>query len=210
MRILVVDDHSVVREGLKQILAEAFSSVEFGFAMNAAEAMELVKKKTWDVAIFDISLPGRSGLELLKDVKALKPKIPVLIHSMHAEDEFAVRALKAGASGYLSKSEMPDEIVKAIHKVTNGGKFVSASLAEKLASYVQDNDKKLPHEKLSDREYQILLMIASGKTSTEIADDLSLSIKTISTFRARILEKMNLKTNADLIYYVIEHKLKQT
>ena len=208
MRVLIVDDHAVVRRGLEQILVDSLKEIVVGEAANAEDAIRLVDGQEWDVVVLDISMPGRSGLDALKEIKKIRPNLPVLILSIHPEDEFATRVLRAGASGYMTKETAPDELVNAINKVVAGGKYVSAALAEKLAS---DLEKDLggapPHKRLSDREYEVLLLIASGHTISEIAEDLSLSVKTISTYRARILEKTDLKGNADLVRYAITHGL---
>lgn len=207
IRILIADDHAIVRRGLKQILAEESGMTVAGEAQNAQEVMDLVRKQAWDVLVLDIAMPGRGGLDVLKEIKPEYPQLPVLILSMHPEDQYAVRALKAGAAGYLTKESAPEELVKAIRKVLAGGKYVSTSLAEKLALALDTDTKKTPHETLSDREYQVMCLIASGKTVGEIADELSLSVKTISTYRARILEKMNLKSNAALTHYAVQQRL---
>jgi DNA-binding NarL/FixJ family response regulator len=207
IRILLADDHAVVRHGLKQILLDAFPHATFGEAGHAQEVLEHVWKQEWDVIVLDISMPGRSGLDVLKELKQARPKIHVLMLSIHSEDQFAVRVLKAGASGYMTKDSAPDELVGAIKKILHGGKYVSPSLAEKLAFALVPDTDKLPHESLSDREYEVLRLIASGKTVSEIAGTLSLSVKTISTYRSRILEKMNMKTNAELTHYAIQHHL---
>ena len=206
-RILIVDDHSVVRRGLKQILVDEFKKAEFGEASNAGEALERVRKEAWDAVVLDITMPGRSGLEALKEIKEAKPKLPVLVLSMHPEGQFAVRVLKRGASGYMTKESAPEELVGAIKKVLAGGRYVSPSLAEKLATYLSADGQKPPQEKLSDREFQVLRLIASGKIVSEIAKELSLSVKTISTYRARILEKMGMKNNAELMHYAMQHQL---
>jgi DNA-binding NarL/FixJ family response regulator len=207
IRILIADDHAIVRRGLKQILAEESGMTVAGEAQNAQEVLDLVRKQKWHVVVLDIAMPGRGGLEVLKEIKQEQAQLPVLILSMHPEDQYAIRALKAGAAGYLTKESAPEELVKAIRKVLAGGKYVSASLAEKLALALETDTKKLPHEALSDREYQVLCLIASGKTVGEIAEELSLSVKTISTYRARILEKMNLKSNAALTHYAVQQRL---
>jgi DNA-binding NarL/FixJ family response regulator len=207
MKILITDDHAVVRQGLKQILLEEFTRAEFGEATNAQEAIERVWKENWDVVVLDITMPGRSGLEVLKEIKKSRPKLPVLVLSMHPEDQFAVRILKIGASGYMTKESAPNELVGAVRKVMAGGRYVSASLAEKMASYLAIDVHTPPHERLSDREFLVLRLIASGKTPTAIARELALSVKTISTYRMRILEKMNMSNNAELTHYAIQNQL---
>ena len=208
MRVLIADDHAVVRRGLEQILADAFEEVEVGEATTAEEAVDLANRQGWDVVVLDISMPGRSGLDALKEIKKNKPELPVLVLSIHPEDQFATRVLKAGASGYMTKETAPEELVSAINKVLAGGKYVSAALAEKLAADLErDGAGVAPHQLLSDREYEVLLLIATGHTISEIAVKLSLSVKTISTYRTRILEKTDLKSNADLVRYAITHGL---
>jgi two-component system, NarL family, invasion response regulator UvrY len=207
MKILITDDHAVVRQGLKQILLEEFTRAEFGEATNAQEAIERVWKENWDVVVLDITMPGRSGLEVLKEIKKSRPKLPVLVLSMHPEDQFAVRILKIGASGYMTKESAPNELVGAVRKVMAGGRYVSPSLAEKMASYLAIDVQTPPHERLSDREFLVLRLIASGKTPTAIAKELALSVKTISTYRMRILEKMNMANNAELTHYAIQNQL---
>lgn len=209
IRILVVDDHAIVREGLKQILCDVDDLSVLGEAANGQEALDEIRRQRFDVILMDISMPGRSGLEILKDIKAEQPKLPVLILSMHPEEQYAVRALRAGAAGYLNKSSAPDELIGAIRKVSAGRKYVSPSVAEKLAVELGADPSKLPHELLSDREYQVMMMLAGGRTVSEIADELCLSVKTISTYRARIMEKMNLKKNAELTLYAVQHHLLQ-
>jgi DNA-binding NarL/FixJ family response regulator len=206
MKILLADDHAVVRHGLKQILTDEFKRATFGEARNAQEALDLVWKQDWDVVVLDITMPGRSGLDALREIKKSKPRLPVLVLSMHPENQFAMRVLKAGASGYMTKESAPDELVGAVKKVLAGGRYVSAALGETLAASLSTN-QRAPQEKLSDREFQVLRLIASGKMATEIATELSLSIKTISTFRTRILEKMGMKNNAELMHYAIQHRL---
>jgi two-component system invasion response regulator UvrY len=207
MRILLTDDHAVVRRGLKQIIAEEFPRATFGEARNAQEALDLVWKENWDIVVLDITMPGRSGLEVLREIKKSKPKIPVLVLSMHPENQFAVRVLKRGASGYMTKESAPQELVGAIRKVLAGGRYVSNSLAERLATDLSSDTHKPAQELLSDREFQVLRLIASGKQVSEIAKELSLSVKTISTYRTRILEKMGLKNNAELMHYAMHHQL---
>ena len=207
IRILVVDDHTIVRQGLKQILGEEKDMNVVEEASNGQEALQKIGKSEYDCVLLDISMPGRSGLEVLKDIKALRPKLPVLILSMHSEELYAIRALRAGASGYLTKASASEELIGAIRKVSAGRKYVSTSLAEKLAFELDADASKPPHETLSDREYQVMIMLASGKTVKEIADEVCLSVKTISTYRTRIMEKMNLKKNAELTLYAIQHHL---
>ncbi len=202
-----MDDHTVVRQGLRHVLADEFRRAEFGEARNAQEALNRVWKDKWDVVVLDITMPGRSGLEVLREIKHSKPKLPVLVLSMHPEDQFAVRVLKSGASGYMTKESASEELVGAVKKVVQGGRYVSPSLAEKMAMYLTVDPKKKPHENLSDREFQVMRLIASGKTVREIAEENSLSVKTVRTYRQRIFEKMSLKRNAELTRYAIEHQL---
>jgi len=203
IRILLVDDHAIVRRGLKALLSHEFPAV-FGEAGDAWGAVEQLQKHTWDVALFDITLPGKSGLDLLKDVKAEWPGLPVLILSGHMEDQFAVRALRAGAGGYITKASAPAELAGAVRRILAGGRYVSAALAEKLVVRVTRNLTEIPHETLSDREYDVMSRIALGMTSTEIGEDLSLSVKTISTYRARVLEKLRVRNNAAIVQYAIQ------
>ncbi len=207
MRILITEDHAVVREGLKLILADHFRKAVFGEARNATEALARVWKDKWDVVVLDITMPGRSGLEVLKEIKRSRPQLPVLILSMHPEDQFAVRLLKAGAAGYLTKESAGEELVGAIRKVVAGGRYISPALAERMASYLTIDVQKAPHERLSDREYLILRMIASGKQVSQIAEEICLSVATVSTYRARILEKMDMKNNSELTRYALEKEL---
>jgi two-component system invasion response regulator UvrY len=207
MKILLTDDHAVVRQGLKLILADHFKKAQFGEARNATEALNRVTKEDWDVMVLDVTMPGRSGLEILKDVKRLRPRLPVLILSMHPEDQFAVRMLKTGAAGYLTKESAGDELVGAINKVVGGGRYVSPALAERLASYLTIDVQKAPHERLSDREFLVLRMLASGKSVSQIGRELSLSVKTISTYRGRLLEKMDMKNNAEVMHYALQKNL---
>jgi DNA-binding NarL/FixJ family response regulator len=207
MRILIADDHAVVRRGLRQILAEAFKRSVFGEAANSHEALESVWKEPWDIVILDLTMPGRSGLDVLKEIKRARPKLPVLMLSMHPEDQFAVRLLKAGASGYMTKETAPAELVGAVNKAIAGGRYVSVPLAEKLASLIVRDENAAPHESLSDREFMILRLIASGKPVSVIARELSLSVKTISTYRARLLEKMHMDNNSELVHYAFQNQL---
>ena len=207
LRILIADDHAIVREGIKQILIEIPDKVKTDEAINGQEVLQKVWENKYDIVLLDISMPGRSGLDILKQLKSEKPDLKVLILSMHPEEQYAVRALKAGASGYLTKESTPLELTEAIKKVSLGKKYVSASLAETLASHLEDAAEKPLHETLSNREFEVMCMIASGKAAKVIADDLSLSVKTISTYRTRILDKMKLKNNAQITHYTIQNGL---
>jgi two-component system invasion response regulator UvrY len=207
MRILIIDDHAVVRQGLRLILADHFKKAVFGEARNATEGLARVWKQKWDVVVLDITMPGRSGLEVLKEIKRSRPRLPVLILSMHPEDQFAVRLFKAGAAGYLTKESAGEELVGAIKKVVSGGRYISPSLAERMASYLDIDVQKAPHERLSDREFLILRMIASGKPVSQIAKELFLSVATVSTYRARMLEKMDMKNNSELTHYALQKEL---
>lgn len=204
LKILTIDDHEVVRRGLKDMFNK--ESATFGEARSGAEALTLVKNQQWDIVILDISLDGRSGLEVLGELKQLRPGMPVLILSMHAEEQYAVRAFKAGASGYINKASSGEELRRAILKIVKGGQYVGPSLAEKMVLQLSQPGK-VPHENLSNREFEVLCSIASGKTVTEIAEKLSLSNKTISTYRRRILDKMDMRTNAELTHYAIRNGL---
>ena len=207
IRILIADDHTIVREGLKQILAETHDMLVAAEAENGQELLDKVFKNNYDVVLLDISMPGRSGLDILKQLKSEQPYLSVLILSMYSEEQYAMRAIRAGASGYMTKESAPEELIKAIRKVSQGRKYISPSLAEKLAFSFESGNERPPHEILSDREYQVMCMIASGKSVKEIAEGLSLSVKTISTYRSRILEKMNLKNNSALTHYAIQNRL---
>jgi two-component system, NarL family, invasion response regulator UvrY len=207
IRVLLVDDHAMVRRGLKALLSDEFRGAAFGEAADAQQAVDQLRKNAWDVALLDITLPGKSGLDLLKEVKAEWPTLPVLVLSGQKEEHFAVRVLKAGAGGYMTKESAPDELVKAIRKVLAGGRYVSPALAEKLALGVNKDLTRTLHEMLSDREYDVMSRIASGKTVTEIAGELSLSAKTISTYRARVLEKLGVRNSAEIVQYAIRNGL---
>jgi two-component system invasion response regulator UvrY len=207
IRVLIVDDHAIFRRGLKALLFDEFAGVRCGEASDAEQALHQLGKKEWDLALLDVTLPGKSGLDLLGELKAARPRLPVLVLSVHPEDQFAVRVLKAGAEGYMTKESAPEELVKAIRKILAGGRYVSPSLAERLALNVRTDLTRTPHETLSDRQYEIMCRIASGKTVTEIAGELSLSVKTVSTHRARILEKLGLKTSAQITRYAIRNNL---
>jgi two-component system, NarL family, invasion response regulator UvrY len=207
IKILMADDHAIVRRGLRQILNEGAAPCQVEEAVNGQEVLSKVYDGSFDILVLDISLPDRNGLELVREIKSVKPKLPILMLSIHPEDQYAIRALKAGVSGYLNKESAPEQLVQAIQRIVAGGRYISPSLAEALAANVGGNTEALPHESLSDREFTVLLRIGAGKSVSEIADELGLSVKTVSTYRARILEKMNMNSNADLIRYVIEHNL---
>ena len=207
IRVFIADDHAIVREGLKQILAEQRDIVVAGEAENGLDAVKLFRRSRPHVMLLDISLPDRNGIEVLKQIKQEKPELAVLMLSMHREDQYAIRALKAGAAGYLTKQSAPRELVNAIRQVAAGQKYVSAALAQALANSVGGDHEAPVHDSLSDREFQTLTMIASGKTVSEIARELSLSVKTVSEYRARLLSKMNLKTSAELTTYAIRNQL---
>ncbi len=207
LKILIVDDHAVVRAGLQQILAETNDLVAARESSNGKEALKLAAAGDFDLVLLDIALPDMSGLDVLKELHRAQPARPVLMLSMYPEEQYAIRALKAGARGYLTKGSAPEELISAIRKVSQGGRYISLVLAEKLACYLGADQEKSPHQTLSDREYQVMLMIASGKTVTEIADELVLSTKTISTNRRRALQKMGMKNNAEFTYYAIKEGL---
>ena len=207
INVVVVDDHAVVREGLKRIIAESGGMNVSGEAADGYEAMQVIKREPCVVVLLDITMPNKSGLDVLKELHAESPRLPVLVLSMHPEDQYAVRVLRAGAAGYVTKESAPAKLVQAIRKVVRGGKYVSASLAEKLVYDLGSETDKAPHEILSDREYQVLCMIASGKTVTQIAEELTLSVKTISTYRVRILEKLKMNNNAEITRYAIKEGL---
>lgn len=207
LKVLLVDDHELIRAGLKQVLQAGLGKMIVGEASNAAGALDLVQDQTWNIAITDITLPGRSGLDLLTEFRNLRPEMPVLVLSVLSEDEIAMRVLKAGAAGFVHKETSGEELVKAVRKVLAGGKYVSTSLAEKLAMQIGTPVSDDPHKRLSDREYLVMTMLAAGKTLTQISKILSLSIKTISTYRTRILQKMHMGTNADLTRYALKRGL---
>jgi DNA-binding NarL/FixJ family response regulator len=206
-RVMIVDDHETVRRGLKEIFADAFPKMEAGEATHSREALELILTQDWDIILLDISIPGQGGLVVLEEMKRLRPSIPVLVLSAYSEEEFAIRSLKLGASGFLNKSQTSDVLVEAAKKVMSGGKYVSSSLAEKLAFNLGGSAVRAPHEALSIRELQVLQMIAKGKTIKEIAAELALSDKTVGTYRNRISKKMGLTTNVALTRYALKHLL---
>lgn len=207
IKILIVDDHVVVRDGVKRMFEEQPGETVFGEASTAQEALKRVREETWDAVVLDISLGGRSGLDVLVELRQLRPRLPVLILSMHSEEQYALRAFKAGAAGYITKDSARAELVQAINKVSHGGRYVSQKLAEKLVFDIDRNSDAPPHEALSNREFEVMRLIASGKTLGEIAELLSLSDKTISTYKARILDKMGMKTHAELTHYAIKNGL---
>lgn len=207
IKILIADDHAIIRRGLCHIVASEPDMDVCGEAENAEQTVEALRNQPCDVVVLDINLPGRSGLDVLKQIRQEHPRVPVLVLSVHSEEQYGVRVLKSGAAGYLTKESAPEQLVQAIRKVYRGGKYVSEKLAETLVVELGHEGGQAPHAGLSDREYEVMLMIASGKTVGEIADVLSLSVKTISTYRARVLSKMNMKNNAELTYYVIQNGL---
>jgi two-component system invasion response regulator UvrY len=207
IKLLVVDDHAVVRQGIRQILAETPDIVVGADATNAAEALGRARSGGWDGIVLDLSMPGSDGLELLKQLRLEQPSIPVLVLSMHREDQFALRAIRAGASGYLTKDSAPDQLVTAIRQVVAGAYYLSPWLADRLAREVTRDRVQAIHDQLSDREYQVMMRIASGQTTKEIASELSISPKTVGTYRARLAKKMNLSTEAELTAYVFRNRL---
>jgi DNA-binding NarL/FixJ family response regulator len=204
IRVLICDDHTIVREGLMQILAETQDIVGAGEACTGKEVLEHVDSEDYDVVLLDISMPGANGLEVLKQIKSSHSKLPVLILTMHAEEHYAVRALRAGAAGYLTKGSAADELIGAIRKVASGGRYLSGSLAEQLALVLLEERGRPAREALSDREYEVMCLLARGRTVTEIGEQLNLSVKTISTYRARILDKLNLRNNAEIVYFALK------
>ncbi len=207
IRIMIADDHPIVRSGLRQILEENPDMKVVAEHSNGAEALQWLRANKCDVVLLDISMPGKSGIDVLKQIQEEKPKLPVLIISIYPEDQYAVRLIKAGAAGFLTKESAPEVVVEAVRHVSSGKRYISTAVAEMLANEFGAQTGKLPHETLSDREYQIFLMFASAKTNAEIADVLALSVKTISTYRSRILEKMHLRNNAELMRYAVEKHL---
>ncbi|HAS05118.1 MAG TPA: DNA-binding response regulator [Dehalococcoidia bacterium] len=207
MKVLITDDHPIVRQGLKQLLKETFEAIVVDEAGNGTEALDKIKTDKYDIVLLDIAMPGMNGLEVLKEIQKFNKTLPVLIISIYPEDQYALRCLKAGASGYLTKDTASDELTLAVERILSGKKYVSPNLADKLARHLNEGTPKLPHELLSDREDQVMRYIASGKTAAEIAAELSLSVKTINTYRNRILKKMQIKNSAELIRYAVQNEL---
>ena len=207
IKILIADDHAIVRQGLKQIVAESGDMVVAGEAANGQEALLLARKQQWDVVLLDLSMPGRGGMDTLRQLKAEYPALPVLILSIYPEEQYAIRAIKDGASGYLTKESAPEILLAAIRTAAQGRKYISPTLAEKLADYLESDQQGPPHENLSDREYQVMILLASGKTVSEIGEQLVLSVKTISTNRTRLLRKMGMSSNAEVTYYAVKNGL---
>jgi DNA-binding NarL/FixJ family response regulator len=208
IKVLVSDDHALLRAGVKEILTHGFQDIVFGEAADAEQVLASLQAQEWDLVILDLNMPGRSGVEVLRELKQLQPKLPVLVLSMHAEDQYGRRLLRAGASGYLNKEVVPEELIKAVRKVLDGGRYVSPALAERLAFDLNEKDAgRAAHETLSQREFEVLRLIASGKTVSEIAEQIHLSVPTVSTYRARILSKMNMTTTAELIRYGLENRI---
>src|SRR5438128_5545604 len=207
IRVLVADDHPVVRIGLREILARQRDIAVLSEAGTGAEVCKLVAQKTWDVVVLDVTLPDRSGLDVLKEIKRERPKLPILILSAYPEEEYAVRALRAGAAGYVTKKASPEELVRAVRRLAQGLRYMSPAAAEELIGALGNGLDQAPHERLSDREYQVLCLLGSGKSVGQIAQELERSVKTISTYRARILEKMQIQSNAHLVHYVLERRL---
>ena len=206
-KIIIADDHPIVRAGMKQIISEVSDLMVTAEASDGRGLLSKIRSEEFDLVILDITMPRMDGLDVLKQLKIEKPKLPVIVLSMHPEDQYAMRVLKAGASGYVTKASAPDELINAVRKVCRGGKYISPTIAEKLAFQLDADFEEMPHELLSDREYQVLCLLASGKSVTQIAEQLALSVKTVSTYRARILEKMDMKNNAELIHYAVQNKL---
>ncbi len=207
LQVLIADDHAITREGLKRILSDHPEPVHVGNAATAAQTLSMVRKSAWDLVLLDISLPDKSGLDVLKSIKKERPALPVLVLSMYPVDQYALRVLKAGGAGYLTKESAPEQLLEAVRKVSAGGRFITAELAEHMARELAEGTPMLPHEGLSDREFEVLRLIASGRTPTEIAAHLSLSVKTISTYRTRLLRKMGMRHNAELTHYAISNRL---
>ncbi len=205
IRVLIADDHPVVRRGLRQLLEEAGDIVVGGEAGSAAETLDQVRQNRWDVLVLDLDLPDRSGLEVMRDVKLAQENLPILFLTVASEDQFAIRALRAGAAGYMTKKTAPEELIEAIRKVVGGGRYVTAAVAERIALHLDKGVENPAHDSLSDREYEVFQMLASGRTATQVAEALHLSVKTVSTYRSRVLEKMGLSTNAELTVYAVRN-----
>jgi two-component system invasion response regulator UvrY len=207
LRVLVVDDHPIFRQGVRQILEGTSDVIVAGEANDGEQALSMVKDGEYDIVLLDIALPGKSGLHIIEDLRSLKPGLPILVVTMHSEKQFAMKALKSGASGYLTKDQAPNELLEAIHRVSKGGSYISANMVYKLSHYLIDLGGDVPHESLSPREYEIMVMIAQGKSVSEIGNRLSLSVKTVSTHRSNILRKMKMRKNADLTLYALHNSL---
>jgi len=210
MRVLLVDDHAIVRTGLKQILQAESDKYEVGEASDRNSALEALRQNKWDAVVLDINLPGRNGIEILKEVKRIWPELPVLILSMHSEDEYAIRAMKSGAAGYLTKETAAESLVEALEKVVTGGKYITPAVAEKLVDIMHSDQGELAHESLSDREFEVLRGLAEGNSVSQIADNLHLSVKTISTYRTRLIKKLGVSNNLEIIRYAMRHGIIQT
>lgn len=207
LKILIADDHAIVRKGLKQILSNSSDMTVAGEAASGAEALAMIREGDWDVVLLDISMPDGNGLDTLKQLKKEKPDLPILMLSIYPEEQYAIRTIKAGVSGYLTKDSAPEELVEAIQKVARGGRYISASLSEKMAEYLENKSERALHENLSDREYQVMVMIAAGKTVSQIAEEMCLSVKTISTNRSRALAKMGMENNSQFTHYAVKQGL---
>ena len=206
-RILIADDHAIVRKGLKETLEEEIGGLAFGEASNGQEVLQQIWNKDWDLVLLDIGMEGRDGLEVLEEIRKSRPRLPVVIITMYPEAEFGARALKQGAAGYLNKQSAPDELVNAVNKVLSGGRYITPALAEALAAHLQGEAEKRPHESLSNRELQVMRLVASGKSLKEIADELSISVKTVATYHTRLLGKMHMKNDVELTRYALLNKL---
>lgn len=207
LRVLIVDDHAIVRRGLRVIIADEFTNAEFREIADGPQALHATRQRPWDIVLLDMSVPGKGGLEIIKAIRDMSPKLPVLAMSIHSEDQYAIRAIRAGAAGYLSKDTTPQELIRAIREILAQGMYVSDSVGRKLAANLKSPAAGPMHEALSDREYEVMLMLASGKRVSDAAEELTLSVKTVSTYRGRILDKMGMKTNADLTRYAMEENL---
>jgi len=207
MRLLIADDHPFIRRGIKQLVADELPGSVLGEAQTCPEVLQLVRNENWDLVILDLAMPGGDGLEVLRQIKSLRPKLPVLVLTMHTEDQFGVLVMREGAAGYLTKRAAPDELVKAIRKISQGSKYITSTLAEKLAHEIDKGSEKPSHKLLSTREFQVFIQLASGRTVDEIAEELSISDKTVRQFRSRLMRKMGLKNNVELARYAMQHDL---